>query len=415
MKFLLATLLISMLAACTNGGNNVSVPSAGPVINTVPSNPTAPFTNTATESNAVLTSMISANANQVGDYITYRLNKWSTFNEEIDPSGRLIEISDAAKWLTTGNRTQEEIEQRFENQIDLMHMAVYVINNRLNSCFSTNSVAAAAGCFITWRDNNTSTFNNMANEIERYGTLLDIENTEIITIDQNQIRFVVDPESGEVTGATFVEGTNENTFTVRSGNEFYKVFYDGVSFIKQTLSYDSVGKDMNLSYSDFGTYSIINTDQETSNLVEIVAYNKPFAGGYNSQKIDTDDISQDLHFTGRAVGGVTSDTQHVDLSGNATLDFDTTMGISTLNAFFSNWYDVKVQNDSNGTIEFSNYTNAYNQVQLPDVPNSEGKIITDGATMSVGYYGTDSIPTEATGLVEFEKSGVGLELSFGAK
>lgn len=186
------------------------------------------------------------------------------------------------------------------------------------------------------------------------------------------------------------------------------------------LTYKSIGKELGLSYSDFGTYTIIkeqidiNTETETK---ETVLDNAIFAGGYDSHKIAMSDIASNVNFTGQAVGNA-SDSQHtVNLDGTATLSFDKESGTSTLGASFNNWYDIQVTD--NGAIEFSNYTNTNNLVKLDAAPDDNGIITDTGAKMDVGYYGPHpdaGIPTEATGLVQYQEntSGVKMDIAFGA-
>lgn len=171
------------------------------------------------------------------------------------------------------------------------------------------------------------------------------------------------------------------------------------------LTYNSLGKELGLSYSDFGTYSIATKN------TSIGENNVPFATGEETRLIKVESIDSDLHFAGRAIGTATADDQFVNLDGATTLDFNKKTGVSTLGAKFDNWYDINVQNDKTGTIEFSNYTNANNQVKF----DTEDVLTKTGASFTVEYYGITTV-TESTGCVKFDDaSGIKMDVVFGAK
>lgn len=182
--------------------------------------------------------------------------------------------------------------------------------------------------------------------------------------------------------------------------------------------YDSLGKELGLSYSNFGTYKIdkINVVGEQNNISE----NIPFIDVNVANRIDTSNIATNVNFTGRAVGQASSNSAKVSLDGEATLRFDSASGISSLGATFENWYDINVQDNATGTIVFSNYKNKEDLVKFGTQPDANGDIIMSGANMDVNYYAPkpeNGIPTEANGLLQFQEheSGIKLDIAFGAK
>lgn len=186
-----------------------------------------------------------------------------------------------------------------------------------------------------------------------------------------------------------------------------------IEFADESLDYSSLGKELGLSYSDFGTYEITNENEANRAGIE----DKVFVSGNATQKIDVADIVKDVQFSGRAVGGASADSEFVKLDGDAVLNFDKETGVSTLGATFDNWYDIIVKDDAAGTIEFSNYKNKEDLVKFDVAGN---KVTTLGAEMDVGYYGARpdmGIPSEAVGNVKFQESvsGIKMDVAFGVK
>ncbi len=188
--------------------------------------------------------------------------------------------------------------------------------------------------------------------------------------------------------------------------------------IEDIKEYDSLGKELGLSYSNFGTYKIdkINITGEQNNISE----NIPFIDVNVANRVDTSNIATNVKFTGRAVGQASSNSAKVSLDGEATLRFDSASGISSLGATFGNWYDINVQDNATGTIVFSNYKNKEDLVKFGTQPDANGDIIMSGANMDVNYYAPkpeNGIPTEANGLLQFQEheSGIKLDVAFGAK
>ena len=422
MQRILLFVLLLMLSACADNGGSIDYPYKDREYNSLgwPTNPTTPFKNTVVESNSKVTGMLSRTENITEDYITYRLNSWSVYNPNIGNRISLMDIANAAAWLTDGERTVQEIEQYFGKNLTLMHMAVYVVDNRLNRCFNGAGVGAAAECFVEWRNEFPNEFSNISQEIKENTTSLNAGDAVLNAVDGAKIKFIVDDETGMIVGATLnKEGVSQSYNNRGEGGEFYNIVLKDDEFLKQSLMYNSIGKTLGLSYSDFGVYSQAESKElaEDSSIQVLVA-TVPFAGGYSEHSIAPENIAHDVEFKGAAIGTASSGDEVVNLVGDATLGFNKETGISTLGATFDDWYDVVVKNDSSGTIEFTNYENQNNVAKFNG--DIEGDFSATGAKMTVGYYASmpeTGVPTEATGLVSFEEpdSGVKMNIAFGGK
>ena len=416
----LLILLLLTLSACAGSDKTISYPSGGNGSVGNPTNPSGPFVNSAVEENSKLTGILSRTDSQIVDYITYRLNKWNDYNPNTGEDISQVDIAEAAVWLTSGNRTVNEIEQYFADNLTLMHMVVYVVDNRLNSCFKSGGVNGAAQCFVRWRDTHPDEFNYISNDIYQNTFKLDASNALFEAANNMQLSFVVDEETGSITGIKLKNNSENTEYANReNNNEFYSILFQDGSFITQTLTYNSLGKELGLSYSDFGIYNVVDKYQDSGEVKQVIADNTPFAGGYSMHKVAEEDIKQNVDFSGVAVGVASSDSQVVDLKGEATLTFNSNTGGSTLGASFNNWYDVLV--NTNGSIEFDNYKNADGLVKLQaDTGDGKGPIVYSNAEMNVNYYApmpATGVPTEATGLVHFQENGsnVKMDIAFGAK
>lgn len=408
---------LCLMAACHNDGGSIDYAyqnrNRNPLGN--PTNPSNPFKNAVISSNAKTTGILSRTESQISDYITYRLNEWDVYNPKIGANISRMDIADAARWLTDGDKTTAEIEQKFANNLTLMHMAVYVVDNRLNSCFANASVGDAAACFAKWRDNHKAGFAEISDQIYKNTTLINAADAEFIAANDAKITFIVDSD-GIINGAKITDNGNDTKY-----NMWTNFTTDDEYAMLDHMKYTSGGREIGLSYSDFGTYSVtrdkFNTNAGTES-TETIIENMPFAGGYASHKTDTANIANNVNFTGRAVGNATDFNHTVDLDGAATLSFDKTTGTSVLGASFDNWYDINVRNT--GEIEFSNYTNKNNLVRLTAAADTDDTITDTGASMNVGYYAPTpgaTTPTEATGLIQYTQtaSGVKMDVAFGAK
>ena len=388
MKKLSLLAVLGMLTACNDGGT----PSGAYGRPTDMRPGRNPFVNTAKESNAQITGMISSNAAQVASYMDYRLNGYTGTKTP----NNYADVAEMAINLATMNT--DEIENQFETNKDILFQAMYVLNHNLGTC-AGDTGAIVAECINTWRNANQGAINAAINSLRANGELLSINDAEFIAPDAS-LTFSIN-ESGEITGLTIDNGETQNVFN-RNGD----IFVNNT----ETLSYNS-GADSNLvlSYSDFGVYQIQTGDEITRNI--------PFAGGYDQKRIATTDIGTDLEFSGVAVGTVSNATDNLDVRDDrASLTFNHETGDSTLTATFANWYKITVNQNIDATdtnIGFSNYQGT-DEFKLPDgVDNAP-------ANMNIGYYGANpstGTPSEATGLVQYKNdaSGINMDVAFGAR
>ena len=285
MRRILLFISLLMLSACADNGGSIDYPYKDREYNSLgwPTNPTTPFKNTVVESNSKVTGMLSRTENITEDYITYRLNSWSLYNPNIGNRIPLMDIANAAAWLTDGERTVQEIEQYFGKNLTLMHMAVYVVDNRLNRCFNGAGVGAAAECFVEWRNEFPNEFSNISQEIKENTTSLNAGDAVLNAVDGAKIKFMVDDETGMIVGATLnKEGVSQSYNNRGEGGEFYNIVLKDDEFLKQSLMYNSIGKTLGLSYSDFGVYSQAESKELAENSsIQVLVATVPFAGGYS--------------------------------------------------------------------------------------------------------------------------------------
>lgn len=232
--------------------------------------------------------------------------------------------------------------------------------------------------------------------------LYDLSDVDFKASDEDfgvKLKFVVDADK-KVTGIKVINldasemssnrigDTNNFAGTVNMGDE-----------VDAVLSYNSLGKEMGLAYSDFGNISIDVID----------GWRPVFIGGYDVKKIDESEIETNATFTGKATGSVMAirdgegSGKGRDLDGNATLVFDTNGGnpTSTLTANFDNWYDVKYE--KTGTTETATFTGG-DVIDDPDFyliddANGDGKT-TDVTNSDVRYFGDGTNPSEAVGIIQ---------------
>lgn len=241
-------------------------------------------------------------------------------------------------------------------------------------------------------------------------TVYDLSDVVFTAADEDfgmRFKFGVD-ENGKITEIVPLFMGDGATEMVRQGdtNKFNGQVISGPQGATSdaVFSYNSLGKEIGLTYSDFGFIDVAQQDGPS--------WNFAFVGGYNGVKdIDSKTIQDDLTFTGRAAGGVVAildgegSGKSIDLDGNAKLVFNTASQTSTLTANFTNWYDVEyIKNNGEETINFTGGDK---------IANSDFKLLSDnnGSVMGVkptnsvlNYYG-DNTPSEAAGLIQFRDCG----------
>lgn len=408
--------VLGLLTGCMDSGSDVSLPLRNGPRDPIPQFPTTSFEDPVEQENKTVTGMYSRTQAQVENYVDYRLAGYDTTVENYQ------DLIDLALWLTDGQQSQADIEAKYNDNKELMNQALYVVNKSLRSCFG-DSASAVAQCFISWRDT-AKGFDSVGQVLRDNTQVLTIDNATFNTLDNVQLKFSIygtdSADAGEIDSITIVSDGAPVKYDRVGSNFFMRTGRNDDELSIQTLTYNSAGKKLGLSYSDFGFYNI--ETKGFDDISHVVAYNVMFAGGYDSKKIETNNIAENMKFRGNAIGTVSKGDKNIILNdGTAYLDFDKDSGTSTLGADFSNWYDVKV--DNTGAIQFSNYSNNANGYDFRlDADNAEGSTIQGtGADFHVNYYGPtpeNGIPTEATGLVRYEEGvadGIKLDMAFGVK
>lgn len=446
MKKLSLLALIGALAACSDGGGSpkYSHYTTKRGDGYIPST-TVPYANFAASNNKKVTGMISRNAAQVEDYIAYRMGNWTPKDGDTAIDLNKLDIADLAVWLTSGDKDQAELEAKYTADKNLLNAALYVINRNLQKkCGDMDNAAASAKCIINWRNQYASQFDTSVKEMQQNAQLLTADNAPMQTSNDTTLTFSIDDKTGAISAITVANSDGTKPEFKRGENNMFYRFIEGTDdgnkyFANETLTYTSAGRDLGLSYSDFGTYSIFThreelteTEDEKHDVLETnTGMGGVFAGGYDTKKIDTADIAQDMSFRGRAVGSVTSTKdgvpRSVSLDGSAALRFDKENATSTLSAIFGNWYDVTaVTNGTNTTVTFDGYpTDAENDMSLITAANENGKIVINDGKMSANYYGNNGTPSEATGMLQVTDCGgvpctadtpyVKMDMAFGVK
>ena len=248
-KTLLILSTMLFISGCNDGGGVSGYIPGGPDsgYKTRPQNPTAEYENAIVEQNKTITGLYSRNAEQVADYIDYRLNEWDEFNPGIGTDISRTDIAAAAVYLTDTELTAEQIAEHFAGKETLFHMAAYVINNALGDrCFGDG--ADSADCFVSWRDTVPTYFENIANEIRENTTILTADGAVMNTLTGEKLTFILDTD-GKISGIkmTDADGAHTTDFE-RWANSFADAENNTATL--QHFSYSSLGKEIGLTYSD---------------------------------------------------------------------------------------------------------------------------------------------------------------------
>lgn len=180
-------------------------------------------------------------------------------------------------------------------------------------------------------------------------------------------------------------------------------------------TYKSMGQDLKLRYSDFGTLTIKRTDVDNKVMTPV------FIGGYDTaKKINPADIetntSQIIEFSGTASGSVTAildgqgsgksitlndDDAHLILTVDKT-NANSPVVSSKMTAEFNNWYDVSyTENGTTKEIVLSGFQNSDTDYKMLTA-EADGKVtITDtGVKSDIRYFGDNTNPSEAVGIIQ---------------
>ena len=368
-------------------------------------NITKPYADTVAKENAKITNMYSRNTAMINDWVSYKLSG-SKFDVNESEYPGIIKI--AQSLITASASDINSVDS------DLLSPAMALLDSSMRrACASAENIG---DCIVKWRENNAIQFATSANTLMNYTTELTVDNATLTATNGYQMKFTIDPDTGEIDGMTLTRDSGDvDLAKLGDSGTFYGSDIENGRVLE--LDYVSDAKQMGLSYSDFGLINIISQGSDEFLI--------PFAGGYADKKIAVTKIDTDMEFSGRATGRVAKGAHTIqlqqDTSRPTTLTFDSQSDKSTLKANFNNWYDVVV--DSNGAISFTDYKDNHPggtsiNMQLATTPD-DGTITADGATMNVGYYGPSTTPTQATGLVHYQETDVenpvSLDMAFGVK
>lgn len=426
-KIFRALVIMAGLAGCTNGNDSPTYPRGSDSYEPHPTNPTYTFEESdeykQIAQNKSITGMYIRNADQVADYIDYRLNEWDTFNPGVGKNISKIDIANAALYLTNDELDASAIKSYFDGKTTLFHMAVYVVNNLLNRCFDTG--VDSAKCFVEWRDKNQSAFDTIANEINNNTSILTADDIILNTADNDKLTFLMNND-GVIIGVKMTDSNDENpvkfdNWVAHNANPNFATL--------QQFTYSSYGRNLGLKYSDFGDYVIETTKYDELN-DKLTETNEKgvFAGGHTSKMIDEKNIelpTNSVQFEGQSTMLVTSDRGDTPeqklFRGGTTLDVYKD-GTVNFNANFNGWYDVHAQKklgENNVKFKFDNYTGYVYSQNFQFESEQDRTAYADG-TLDIKYYGPNpenGIPTEAAGFANVDQGagGIKMDMAFGVK
>ena len=361
-------------------------------------NITKPYADTVAKENAEITNMYSRNAAMINDWVSYKLSG-SKFDVNESEYPGIIKI--AQSLITASASDINSVDS------DLLSPAMALLDSSMRrACASAENIG---DCIVNWRENNAIQFATSANTLMNYTTELTVDNATLTATNGYQMKFTIDPDTGEIDGMTLTRDSGDvDLAKLGDSGTFYGSDIENGRVLE--LDYVSDAKQMGLSYSDFG---LINIQSSMDSDHQVDAWLVPFAGGYDDKKIAVADIDSDMTFTGRAVGTATKGDDSINLGGTATLNFKTgDTPTSELVANFDNWYNVTIT--QNGDAPNANFVFSGNPTETDVILTNT----TGTGTMNVGYYGPAGSPTEATGTVQFTETGVDngvkMDMSFGA-
>jgi len=397
-SFITSVVLVSgLLTGCLESGSGTAQynpykdrPNIKPPIQT------PEYDDTVADANALITGMHSRSELQVRNWIGFKLQGFNPTGFDVISADDYIDVANLANQITTANAAQ--IQSAYATDSNILWAAMAVLNRSLAaSCFDATSGANTAECLVNWRNNNTAVFDTSRTELADNAIVLTVDNATLTATNDYKMKFKID-DTGEIIGMTLTRDSGDVNLKKFGDSDFYGPDNENKTVLE--LAYDSLGKEMGLSYSDFGLFGITSSmgDEQSQSPDE---FSVPFAGGYDDKKIAVADIDTDMSFSGRAVGTATKGDESINLAGTAILNFTTgDSPVSELTANFNNWYNVNITQ-----------TGATSDAQFvfTGTPTKTDVILTNTTgtgTMNIGYYGPDGTPTEATGLAQFTESGV---------
>lgn len=207
-----------------------------------------------------------------------------------------------------------------------------------------------------------------------------------------------------------------------SGNTLDRVGDSG-SFTKtdknkeQTITLESYGKKVGLSFSDFGNLYTNNKNFDGNGILTTDSNSlNHFIAGYDSKRVNDTEIAKNMTFKGHAVGNVNNsfDGSKLQVDGTATLDFKKG-GEQTLTANFTNWYDTILTKNTDGTFDIA-FDNARG-VDIKDSLKMNGSddIQSLGGSAEINYYGDGGKAAEASGMIHYNEGNTEFQSAFGVK
>ena len=419
-KFYLLTSILA-LAACGGGsgggGSNSSVSEA-----------TRPYVDPIRTSNSKVTGMVSNSKYQVVRYVVNKLgsddaaavnlSRGATTRGSFVPSpatgdvdyDKAQELVDLAAWLVNDSTSHDDITNMFNTSTtdkNKIKAALKLMNDMW--CFVGGDANETANRIISRR----SSFETPLAELQHNTEVFNVSDARLILSDGGfggELKFDVDENTGEITGFELLPDEDDPedegmSFTTRLENSDagHTQFQGTVEDQPAVLTYNSLGKELGLKYSDFGSFDIDRFDN----------WRVPLAGGYESKRITempTDEVAnhETLSFQGKATGHVLrpnyygdGDPAVIQLNAPASLKFYGHEGKTVMTASFSNWYDVeytKIRTDA-GNVNFTNYKQNELGADL-NLSNATGETNVQVTGEDIRYFGDNNIPTEAVGLIQ---------------
>lgn len=470
MKKFFALVSVLALTACGGGhkpGNDVSQP--------------AEFNDAIRASNSNVTGIITNSKYQIAQYVAYKLNQNSdstnvsrsafvpsaaTGDKTYDDARELIDL---AGWLIDNSTTEQEIIAQFNKDKNKIKNALKLLDDMY--CFVGGHADKTAERIISRR----SILKPKLEELQKNTELIEWDDITFIMAaasgthgdeggGKDTLKLIADDKGkiAAVTHKAFVNNSSgnlveekESTVTFKRNNDTDNTFSiyqkNGEGKIFQgTATVATYGKDLGLTYSDFGQLIVDATETDTNGHVEHEQGFEPFAGGRTDVRREQPETA--VNFKGKAFGSVSSHNVDKNVFGDATLAFDGTT--ETLHMDFSKtektdtdtpWYDVKIVRnklaDTNyitftdkgadipDKLKFSDFNSNNTRTRnnyLVDGYNGEGdNDKTPGhawGKIDIGYYGPkNGKVTEFTGVTQYvetrndENGEIRMNIGFGGK
>lgn len=237
----------------------------------------------------------------------------------------------------------------------------------------------------------------------------DISDVDLISYDEGAVikgNFETDV-NGKITGFA-INNDNDDKIVLKRDGENDKFSYEGSEgshMMYQEGKFVSKGKEIKLTYSDFGIWDMSNIEYgwngndnvptKESEGAEKESFTVGMFGGYKEREISANNIVEDMTFTGKAVGYVNgrnydinnNEKSTISLDGDAKLVFDTADKKSTLTLDFNNWYTVNAMTQNGKTdLTFTNEDKVKDEVLKLKETAKNDIASRDNSNYSLSYY-----------------------------